>query len=110
MRLSLAIGLALAALAVALPASGASDPRKCVGGATDPASCAKRNAVYALRRAMTQRASPGAAPGAMTWDAAISCAGADAKHLIWRCSWSQGSATITFRALSNGWHTRVAIG
>lgn len=80
-------------------AAAGTDPRRCSIGTTvkTPAYCGNLNARLAIRRAHG--------------NGDISCTPAAANLLTWRCVYNGQPQTwrVTFRALSNGWHTLVAV-
>lgn len=111
-RVSLVQGIVIFALAVvALPAvvSAAGDPRKCDPTRTDIAEhCAGTAATLAFRRHMTRLMHT-----RVIFTSQIRCDPAAATLLVWRCAfgyrYADGVATVTFRALSAGWYTRVTV-
>lgn len=86
---------------LAASAQAAPDPRKCDG---TPSYCAKTAASLAFRRQMTSLTS-----GSMIWSAPMRCSQTAASLLVWTCDFGVGKGTITFHALSNGWHTSVVV-
>lgn len=103
---------ALFAATAATSASGATDPRKCdstgghiaQGQVDGPTFCAYQAAQLAFRRHMTA-----ATHTSTIYSAPMRCSTQGASNLVWTCTFDGGVGTVRFRALSNGWHTRVSV-
>ena len=112
--MKLALLMAVVAACVSTAAAGAAtDPRKCdstrgghisAGPVVDaPTFRAFKAAQLAFRRYMTA-----ISHASVIYSAPMSCTHG-ATNLVWTCAFTAGKGTVTFRALSNGWHTRVAV-
>lgn len=92
-------------------AQAAGDPRKCdsaggriaQGQVDGPTFCAYQSATLAFRRYMTA-----ITHRTVMYSAPMTCT-QGATNLLWTCAFADGKGTVRFRALSNGWHTRVTV-
>lgn len=99
------LAASVGALISAGSASAAGDPRRCDAGhrtgSTAAEFCAGNAAkLVARRRVGTAR---------MVYQGPMTCEPIAKTMLVWRCDYATGKATVTFRALSNGWHIRVQL-
>jgi hypothetical protein len=109
---AISIAAAFTCVIAVASAQAATDPRKCAssgghisaGPVVDgPTFCAYQAAQLAFRRYMTA-----VSHATVIYSAPMTCT-QGATNLVWTCDFGAGKGTITFKALSSGWHTRVAV-
>lgn len=95
-----------AAFTFAAAAHAGTDPRKCTPpgnvstyGTTPGQTCAQMAAEHAVNHTMS---------GVVN----LTCRSKSTTWLVWACVYGQATrrtVTVTFRALSDGWHTKVTV-